>query len=180
MIRRPPRSTRTDTLFPYTTLFRSLALNILVAFLPAVVVGVLAHDFIKSVLFSPWVVCTSLVLGGLAILAIERLRPAPGVFEMEGMSIGKAFRIGLCQTVAMIPGVSRAGATIMGALLLRVDRKAGTEFTFVLAIPTMLGAVVYDLYKNREALAQDRKGVVEGKGVSVIVGNGGRRIIKKK
>jgi len=142
------------TRFAFDPGARRLVVNLVAAFAPAVVIGVLAHDFIKSVLFSPWVVCTSLVVGGIAILVIERLRPRPDTFEMEGLSVGRAFRIGLCQTVAMIPGVSRSGATIMGALLLRVDRKAATEFSFFLAIPTMLGAVVYDLYKNREALAQ--------------------------
>lgn len=132
---------------------RRLVVNLVVAFLPAAVIGVLAHDIIKTVLFSPWVVSVSLILGGIAILFIERSRPAPAVFEMEQMSVGKAFRIGLCQTVAMIPGVSRAGATIMGAVLLRVERRTATQFSFFLAIPTMLGAAVYDLYKNREALA---------------------------
>jgi undecaprenyl-diphosphatase len=127
--------------------------NILVAFIPAMVLGLLFHGFIKSVLFSPWVVCTTLILGAVAIIAIERLHPATRYEEVESFRPWLAFRIGLCQAVAMIPGVSRSGATIMGALLLGASRKAATEFSFFLAIPTMFAATVYDLYKNRDSLA---------------------------
>jgi undecaprenyl-diphosphatase len=128
-------------------------LNILVAFLPAMVIGVFAHGFIKSVLFSPWVVAVALVVGGVAILVIERLKPAPTVPDVDAVTPLLALKIGLCQVVAMIPGVSRAGATIMGGVLLGLDRKGATEFSFFLAIPTMLAAASYDLFKNREALA---------------------------
>ena len=131
---------------------RHFAAIILAAFAPAAVVGALGHDFIKSVLFSPWVVCVSLIVGGLAILAIERMRPEPRVRDMDRISVGTAVKIGLCQCLAMIPGVSRAGATIMGALLLGVERKAAAEFSFLVAIPTMLGATALDLFKNRAAL----------------------------
>jgi len=127
--------------------------NILVAFIPALVLGLMFHGFIKSVLFSPWVVCATLILGALAIIAIEAIRPEIRHPEIDSFRPWLAFRIGLCQAVAMIPGVSRSGATIMGALLLGASRKAATEFSFFLAIPTMLGATVYDLYKNREQLA---------------------------
>lgn len=122
--------------------------NILVAFLPAMVIGAAAHGFIKGVLFSPWVVSTTLIVGGFAIIAIERTLKKPHHHEVENFSWGLALRIGLFQCLAMIPGVSRSGASIMGALLLRVDRRAATEFSFFLAIPTMLAATVYDLYKN--------------------------------
>ena len=115
----------------------------------------LLHNFIKEVLFSPWVVAVSLIVGGFLILLIERIRPRPRVHDVETMSLGTALAIGCCQILAMIPGVSRAGATIMGALMLRVDRPAATEFSFFLAIPTMLGATVYDLYKNRAILSFD-------------------------
>jgi undecaprenyl-diphosphatase len=128
------------------------ALNIILAFLPAAVIGVLAHGFIKNVLFSPWVVSTSLVLGGLAILAIERARKPAMVQDIDALTPAIAVKIGFCQVLAMVPGVSRSGATIMGALLLGVARKPATEFSFFLAIPTMLGATVYDLYKNRGTL----------------------------
>ena len=129
--------------------------NILVAFVPTAIAGVLLYRFIKEVLFSPWVVAVSLVVGGFLILLIERVRPRARVHRVEAMPLGTALAIGCCQVLAMIPGVSRAGATIMGALMLRVDRPAATEFSFFLAIPTMLGAAVYDLYKNRAILSFD-------------------------
>lgn len=131
---------------------RRFGINIALAVIPSVVVGVLAHGFIKEVLFSPWVVSAMLILGGFAILAIERLRPATRYWEVDSFTPGLALRIGLCQVVAMIPGVSRSGATIMGALLLGAGRRAATEFSFFLAVPTMLGATVYDLYQNRDTL----------------------------
>jgi len=134
---------------------RHFVANILVAFVPSVIAGLLLYRFIKEVLFSPWVVAVSFVVGGFLILLIERVRPRPRVHAVETMSLGTAFAIGCCQIVAMIPGVSRAGATIMGALLLRVDRPAATEFSFFLAIPTMLAAAIYDLYKNRAILSFD-------------------------
>jgi undecaprenyl-diphosphatase len=134
---------------------RRFILNLLWAFLPAAVVGVVAHGFIKSVLFSPWVVSITLILGGLAILVIERVRPPPVYHDVDALPPLTAFKIGCAQVVAMIPGVSRAGATIMGALLFKVDRRAATEFSFFLAIPTMFAATVYDLYKNRATLSFD-------------------------
>jgi undecaprenyl-diphosphatase len=137
------------------TLSRRFVANIVIAFLPAAVAGVLLHRFIKDVLFSAWVVAISFIVGGFLILVIERIRPRPRVHDIEAMSLGTALAIGCCQVLAMIPGVSRAGATIMGALMLRVDRPAATEFSFFLAIPTMLGATVYDLYKNRAILSFD-------------------------
>jgi undecaprenyl-diphosphatase len=129
--------------------------NIVIAFLPAAVAGVFLYRIIKDYLFSPWVVAVSLIVGGILILVIERVRPRPRINEVEGMSLSTALLVGCCQVLAMIPGVSRAGATIMGALMLRVDRPAATEFSFFLAIPTMLGATVYDLYKNRAILSFD-------------------------
>jgi undecaprenyl-diphosphatase len=129
--------------------------NIAVAFLPAAVAGVLLHRIIKDVLFSPWVVAISFIVGGVLILLIERIRPRARIHEVEAMSPATALAVGCCQVLAMIPGISRAGATIMGALMLRVDRPAATEFSFFLAIPTMLGATVFDLYKNRAILSFD-------------------------
>jgi undecaprenyl-diphosphatase len=136
------------------------ARNILLGFLPAMVIGALAHNFIKTVLFSPWVVVTTLVLGGFAILWIENMRPESRHHGVERLPGSIAFRIGLCQAVAMIPGVSRSGATIMGGILLGVDRRTATEFSFFLAVPTMLAATVYDTYKNW--------GVMSGANVAVI------------
>ena len=131
------------------------ALVILLAFLPAAVLGVLLHGFIKSVLFSPYVVCVALVLGGIAILLIERTRPAPTVLAVEQFTPVMALKIGLAQCLAMVPGVSRSGATIMGALLLGVERRTAAEFSFFLAIPTMFGAATYDLWKNRDGLTAE-------------------------
>jgi undecaprenyl-diphosphatase len=127
--------------------------NIVIAFLPAAVVGVMAHRYIKEVLFSPWVVAVSLIVGGILILIIERIRPRPSIDNVDQMKMRTALGIGCCQVLAMVPGVSRAGATIMGAMMLRVDRATATQFSFFLAVPTMLGATVYDLYKNRAILS---------------------------
>ena len=132
---------------------RRFAYAVVLAFLPAAVLGVLFHNFIKTVLFSPWVVVTTLVLGGIVILVIERLAPRPRHREIETMPMATALGIGLCQAAALIPGVSRAGATILGAEMLGVDRRIATEFSFYLAIPTMLGATVYDLWKSRDTLS---------------------------
>jgi undecaprenyl-diphosphatase len=129
--------------------------NVILAFLPAAVAGVLFYHIIKEVLFSPWVVAISLIVGGVLILIIERLRPRARLHDVDDLRLRTALGIGCCQILAMIPGVSRAGATIMGALMLRVDRAAATQFSFFLAIPTMLGATVYDLYKNRAILSLD-------------------------
>lgn len=139
---------------------RGFLISILVAFLPAAVLGVMLHGFIKSVLFDPLVVATMLVIGGVLILLIERFKPAPVHFDSEQINWKLAVKIGFCQALAMIPGTSRSGATIMGALLLRVDRKAATEFSFFLAIPTMLGATVYDLYKNWNLLTLDAASLI--------------------
>lgn len=131
---------------------RAFVTAVLVAFLPAMVIGVFAHGFIKDVLFNPWVVCVSLIVGGFIILLVERIKPKPQVHAVEDMGWKLALKIGFIQCLAMIPGVSRAGATIMGALMLKVNRVAATEFSFFLAMPTMTAAVAYDLYKNRDVL----------------------------
>jgi undecaprenyl-diphosphatase len=99
------------------------------------------------------VVAIALVLGGFAILAIERWRPRPTVQEVDSITPGRALKIGLAQCVSMIPGVSRAGATIMGGMMFGVGRAAATEFSFFLAVPTMLAATAYDIYKNSSALS---------------------------
>ena len=121
------------------------ATAIVVAFLPAAVIGVVAHKYIKTVLFSPWVVAVALIVGGIAILLIERFAQRPRMKTVDEIDLKTALLIGLCQCLAMVPGVSRAGSTIMGARVFRVDRAAATEFSFFLAIPTMIGASVYEL-----------------------------------
>jgi undecaprenyl-diphosphatase len=138
-------------------------LAVLVAFLPAMVIGAVAHGFIKGVLFNPWVVAIALIVGGVAMLWIEKHAPKAEVDSIEGMSLKTALGIGAVQCLAMIPGVSRSGATIMGALMVRVDRRTAAEFSFFLAIPTMAGATVYDLMKNAGALSWD-DGVLIGVG----------------
>ncbi|HET6467734.1 MAG TPA: undecaprenyl-diphosphate phosphatase [Geminicoccaceae bacterium] len=145
----------TAVALPTSPAARRFAAAILLAFLPALVLGVTFHGFIKEVLFSPWVVVVSLFVGGVLILVIESMGHRPVVHEVTAVPPAMAFKIGFCQALAMIPGVSRSGATILGAMLLGVERRAAAEFSFFLAIPTMLGAAVYDLYKNRALLAAD-------------------------
>jgi len=135
-------------------------LAVLVAFLPAVAIGAFAHGFIKSVLFNPVIVCISLLIGGFAILWIEKNAPEPDVHEVEQMPIKTALLIGLFQCVAMIPGVSRSGATIMGALMAKVDRRIAAEFSFFLAIPTMAAAAAYDIYKNLNVLSYEDSALI--------------------
>lgn len=130
-------------------------LNLLIAVAPALVLGAALHDVIKTYLFSPLVVSIALIVGGFAILAIERLVGRPRVPTVDAMGPGLALRIGLAQCLAMIPGVSRSGATIMGALALGLSRRAATEFSFFLAIPTMVAATAYDLWKSRDLLTAD-------------------------
>lgn len=134
---------------------RRFVAAIALGFLPAMVLGLIFHDLIKTVLFSPWVVVTTLVLGGLAILVVERMRPQPVQHSAEGMPLPTALKIGFCQAMAMVPGVSRSGATILGGVLLGVERKAAAEFSFFLAIPTMLGATALDLYEIGPRLNAD-------------------------
>ena len=129
--------------------------NIALAFLPAMVIGFFAHSFIKAALFNPTVVAIALIIGGIAILLIEKFKPTPSIHRTEDMSAETALTIGFIQCIAMIPGVSRSGATIMGALMLGVERKAAAEFSFFLAVPTMLAATVYDLYKNHASITSD-------------------------
>lgn len=131
------------------------ALNVLFAFLPAMLVGAVAHGFIKSTLFNPYVVCASLILGGLAILVIEHYVRRDRVATVDDFRFRLSLKIGVFQCLAMIPGVSRSGATIMGARLLGVSRAAAAEFSFFLAIPTMIAATTYDIYKNHDVIEAD-------------------------
>ncbi|HWK35217.1 undecaprenyl-diphosphate phosphatase, partial [Sphingomonas sp.] len=126
--------------------------NLLLAFLPSAVVGIIVYKAVKAMLESPTIVAVALIVGGVAILAIERWVKAPRIRTIEEMGWHTALGIGLVQCLSMIPGVSRSGATIMGALGLGVERKTAAEFSFFLAVPTMLAASAYDLYKNHESL----------------------------
>jgi len=132
---------------------RKSIVSVLLAFLPAVFIGLLAHDFIKNVLFeTPMLVAIMLILGGFVLLAIDRIAPEPRHFDALALPFGKSLAIGFCQCLAMVPGVSRSGATIVGALLMGVEKRAAAEFSFLLSLPTMGAAVAYDLYKNRDVL----------------------------
>jgi undecaprenyl-diphosphatase len=131
---------------------RRFLLNLLIAFLPAALVGFLAHDWIKARLFTPTVVAAALVGGGLLILLIERLHPRQRVAEVGEVRPPTALGIGLAQVLSLVPGTSRSGATIMGGYALGLSRRAATEFSFFLSIPVMVAATGYDLLKSRDAL----------------------------
>ena len=148
---------------PSQRMARRFAVNVLIAFLPAVVLGLLFGKVIKAHLFTPSVVATTFILGGLVILWVERWgRTARHdghpddhvrIVNVESMSPLDALKVGLVQCLAMVPGTSRSGATIIGGMLLGLSRKAATEFSFYLAIPTLTGAGVYSLYKERGLLS---------------------------
>lgn len=145
---------RSFTAFRMTSSHK-FVLNIIIAFLPAAIIGVMFHSYIKEALFNPTVVASMLIIGGVLIILVESLVKKVKFKTIDEIKPMTALKIGLFQTLAMIPGTSRSGATIMGSLLLGLDRRAATEFSFFLAIPTMLGATVYDLYKNWNLLEAD-------------------------
>jgi|SRR5215510_111476 len=151
---------------------RHFVAAICLAFLPAAVIGAGAHTFIKTYLFaSPWLVCATLIIGGIILLAVDRMRLTPRYLNVMDYPLPIAFLIGLAQCLAMIPGVSRSGATIVSALLMGADKRSATEFSFFLAMPTMLGAFVFDLYKNIHDLTlQDLTGIGVGFVVSFLAG----------
>jgi len=133
---------------------RRFALAVLVAFLPAAVIGAAAHGFIKDVLFeTPKLICIMLILGGFVLLAIDKIAFSQRYHDVIEVPVSRAFGIGLFQCLAMIPGVSRSGSTIVGGLLLGADKRTAAEFSFFLAMPTMAGAFALDLYMNWERLS---------------------------
>ena len=138
---------------PHDPVALRFVMSVAIAFLPAVVIGVLAHDFIKTVLFeSPALIAAMLILGGAVLLGVDRLPLPVRHPDAMGFPLGMALIIGLFQCLAMIPGVSRSGATIVGALLLGSNKRAAAEFSFFLSMPTMMAAVAYDVYKTRHDL----------------------------
>jgi undecaprenyl-diphosphatase len=139
---------------------RRFVIGVLVAFLPAAVIGGLLGGLIKSHLFNPWVVCFSLIIGGAILMWVDRLDLKPRFHDATTFSLPMYLTIGFAQCLAMIPGVSRSGATIVSAMLLGADKRAAAEFSFFLAIPTMVGAFVYDSYKNRAELTTDHLGII--------------------
>ncbi|HEV7873355.1 MAG TPA: undecaprenyl-diphosphate phosphatase [Enterovirga sp.] len=134
---------------------RRFVLGVLLAFLPAAVLGAALHGFIKGVLFNPFVVCVSLIVGGILLLIVDHVAFRPGYTDPTRFSLPMYLGIGCIQCLAMIPGVSRSGATIVGAMLLGADKRSAAEFSFYLAMPTMAGAFTYDLVKSYSTLSAD-------------------------
>jgi undecaprenyl-diphosphatase len=126
--------------------------NLVVAFIPAAVIGLALHKQIEAMLGAPKIVAWALILGGIAILVIERTIKRADISGIAEIPLVRAIGIGFIQCISMIPGVSRSGATIMGALSLGVERRTAAEFSFFLAVPTMLGATVLELAKNHDAI----------------------------
>jgi undecaprenyl-diphosphatase len=145
---------------------RRFVIGVLVAFLPAAVVGALAYKFIKEVLFNPWVVCFALIAGAAVLLWVDQLDLKPRYHEATRFTLPMYFVIGVAQCLSMVPGVSRSGATIVAAMLLGADRRAAAEFSFWLAMPTMAGAFAYDLYKDHGQLSHSNL-VIIGVGFAV-------------
>jgi undecaprenyl-diphosphatase len=151
---------RMATRFAVDATERRLAVNIVVATIPALALGFFFASFIKEELFKPVVVAVSWVAGGVLILVIERLAPPPRVASIDAITPFLALKIGLCQCVAIVPGTSRSGATIMGALLLGLDRRAATEFSFFLAMPVLAAATTYDIFKSWRVLTAENAAVI--------------------
>jgi len=139
---------------------RRFVIGVLVAFLPAVVVGLIAGKYIKIALFNPWVVCFSLIVGGAILLWVDQLDLKPRERDATRFPLLMYLWIGIAQCMAMIPGVSRSGATIVAAMLLGSDKRAAAEFSFFLAIPTMVGAFAYEFYKSRAQMTMDHAGMI--------------------
>jgi undecaprenyl-diphosphatase len=146
---------------PTSAKARRFVAAVLLAFLPAVVAGVLAHDLIKTVLFeAPSLIASMLILGGIVLLWVDRRVAAPEYSDVMDFPLRLAFGIGLFQCLALVPGVSRSGSTIVGALLLGADKRSAAEFSFFLSMPTMAGAFAYDLFQNRAILTLDDAAVI--------------------
>jgi len=140
---------------------RRFALSVLVAFIPAAILGLAFHDLIKQVLFeSPRVICISLILGGIVLLLIDRFAPHPSRPDAMALPLGTSLAIGVFQCLALIPGVSRSVATIVGSMLMGVEKRAAAEFSFFLAIPVMAGAFTVDAWKSRHELTSGHMGLV--------------------
>ena len=134
---------------PYDERARRFTLGIILAFLPAAVVGALGHSFIKQVLFeTPMLISIMLIVGGVILLVIDRMHFDVRYADVMDYPPSLSFKIGIFQCLAMVPGVSRSGATIVGAMLMGTDKRSAAEFSFFLAMPTMAGAFAFDLYKN--------------------------------
>jgi undecaprenyl-diphosphatase len=139
---------------PTSAQTRRFVFGVFIAFLPAAFVGVAAHGFIKTVLFeTPKLICIMLLLGGFVLLWVDKLELKPKYDNIMDYPLSLCLKIGLFQCLALIPGTSRSGSTIVGALLMGADKRSAAEFSFFLAMPTMAGAFAYDLYMNRDVLS---------------------------
>jgi undecaprenyl-diphosphatase len=139
---------------------RRFVIGVLVAFLPAVIIGLMVGKYIKEVLFNPWVVCFSLIVGGAILLWVDQLDHNPHEHDATKFPLLTYLWIGFAQCLAMIPGMSRSGASIVAAMMLGADKRAAAEFSFFLAIPTMIGAFAYDFYKSRAEMTTDHLGII--------------------
>ncbi|MGB6396118.1 MAG: undecaprenyl-diphosphate phosphatase [Bradyrhizobium sp.] len=139
---------------------RRFVIGLLVAFLPAAVIGAAAGGYIKAYLFNPWVICFSLIVGGAILLWVDQLDLKPHEHDATTFPLPMYLSIGFAQCLAMIPGVSRSGASIVAAMLFGADKHAAAEFSFFLAIPTMVGAFAYESYKNRADMSFDHLGII--------------------
>jgi undecaprenyl-diphosphatase len=140
---------------------RRFVAGIVLAFLPAAFAGALFHDLIKTVLFeTPALICTTLIVGGIILLIVDRMTLTPRYTDVMDYPLSLCLKIGLFQVLALIPGMSRSGSTIVGSLLLGTDKRSAAEFTFFLAMPTMAGAFVFDLFQNRAIVTGDGLAVV--------------------
>jgi undecaprenyl-diphosphatase len=136
---------------------RRFALMILVAFIPAVLAGAVLAGYVKSVLYSSFgAIAAAFIVGGIVLLLIERFGPRPVIHDVDRISLPRAFAVGVCQTLALIPGVSRSGATIAAGMAVGFDRATAAEFSFFLAMPTMTAAFVHDLYEVKDYLSGER------------------------
>ena len=140
---------------PYNPEARRFVLGVLIAFLPAAVIGAVLHGFIKDVLFNPWIVCMTLIAGGFVLLLVDNFPIKVTQTDATKFPLPMYAKIGFLQCLAMVPGVSRSGATIVGAMLMGADKRSAAEFSFFLAMPTMAGAFAYDLLKNYKNLSAD-------------------------
>ncbi|MBW8813423.1 MAG: undecaprenyl-diphosphate phosphatase [Caulobacterales bacterium] len=144
---------RIALLIPTQPRARGFVLSLLVAFLPAAVLGLALHDVIKRVFFeSPMLICGSLIAGGVVLLLIDRFAPPPTKRDAMAIPLGTSLAIGFFQCLALFPGVSRSGATIVGSMVMGVEKRVAAEFSFLLAIPVMAGAFTVDAWKNRAQL----------------------------
>ncbi|MDI1308896.1 MAG: undecaprenyl-diphosphate phosphatase [Methylotenera sp.] len=150
-----------DTALQITTQSKAqqFVLNLFLAFLPAAILGLAFHSFIKEYLFSPITVAIALLIGGFAILFIENQTFKTPTVSIDDLTPNQAFKVGLAQSLALFPGISRAGATILGGMIFGLNRKTATEFSFFLAIPIMFAATVLDVYKSRSILSFDDIGM---------------------